>query len=177
MCIVVVSMGNYSRIVSRKIWIMAIYEQLTLLQVADNGMNDYRFPLFQDVSSAMVHMLYMAERFFTNGEKTKTEIADLVDVEYLKPLISQWDKYYQAVMAAVNNNSQTFDFVRMDPMDKAIFLGGGVEYLVHKTPFKILLNEMIEIAKRYGDEGSPRLVNGIGHKILEELQDDGTSSV
>jgi transcription termination factor NusB len=40
----------------------------------------------------------------------------------------------------------------MDPMDKAIFLAGGVEYLIHKTPVKIVLNEMIEIAKRYGDE-------------------------
>ena len=28
---------------------------------------------------------------------------------------------------------------------------------------------MIEIAKRYGDEGAPKLINGIGHKVMEEL--------
>lgn len=49
----------------------------------------------------------------------------------------------------------------MDEIDQAIFLAGGIEALVHKTPLKILMNEMIEIAKRYGDEGSPKLINGI----------------
>jgi transcription termination factor NusB len=44
-----------------------------------------------------------------------------------------------------------------------------VEYIVHKTPIKIVLNEMIEIAKRYGDEGAPKLINGIGHKVIESL--------
>ena len=32
------------------------------------------------------------------------------------------------------------------------------------------MNEMIEISKRYGDEGSPKLINGIGHKVIEELE-------
>ena len=28
---------------------------------------------------------------------------------------------------------------------------------------------MIEIAKRYGDTGSAKLINGIGHKVIEDL--------
>jgi transcription termination factor NusB len=31
---------------------------------------------------------------------------------------------------------------------------------------------MIEIAKRYGDEGAPKLINGIGHKVIESLTID-----
>lgn len=147
---------------------MSIYEQLTALQTQWET-NLYDFPLFQDVSQAMVHMVYMAERFFTNEDKTKTEISDMVDVSFLKPMIEGRTRYYSAIIAAVNNNSTTFWFEKMDPIDKAIFLGGGVEYLVHKTPLKIMMNEMIEIAKRYGDEGSPKLINGIGHKVMEEL--------
>ncbi len=74
-----------------------------------------------------------------------------------------------AVVRAVQSHATTFSFEKMDPMDKAIFLAGGVEYLIHKTPVKIILNEMIEIAKRYGDEGAPKLIDGIGHKVIETL--------
>lgn len=147
---------------------MSLYEQLTI-QHTQGQSNVYDFQLFEDVSLTMIHMIYMAERFFTNEDKTKTEIADMVDVSFLKPMIQEWKTYYPAVIAAVNNNSTTFKFEKMDPIDKAIFLGGGVEYLVHKTPLKIIMNEMIEISKRYGDEGSPKLINGIGHKVIEDL--------
>ncbi|AKH32749.1 transcription antitermination protein NusB [candidate division SR1 bacterium Aalborg_AAW-1] len=161
-------MGIQARIVSRKIWIMSLYEQLAAQQAQEQS-NNYDFQLFEDVSLTMVQMVYMAERFFTNEDKTKEQITDMVDVGFLKPMIQQWKTYYPAVIAAVNNNSTSFGFEKMDPIDKAIFLGGGVEYLVHKTPLKIIMNEMIEIAKRYGDEGAPKLINGIGHKVMEEL--------
>jgi transcription termination factor NusB len=59
---------------------------------------------------------------------------------------------FPSIVRSVQSYSTTFAFERMDPIDKAIFLGGGVEYMIHKTPLKIILNEMIEIAKRYGDE-------------------------
>jgi len=37
---------------------------------------------------------------------------------------------------------------------------------VLETPKEILLNELIELAKRYSDEGSPKLINAIFHKIV-----------
>lgn len=146
---------------------MMIYEQLQTTTLEQT--HRYNFPLFEDVSHTLEHMIYMAERFFTNEDKTKEEVADLVDISYLKPLVSQWGKTYPAVIAAVNNNSTTFVLEKMDPIDQAIFLGGGVEYIIHGTPLKVIMNEMIEIAKRYGDEWSPKLINGIGHKVMEEL--------
>ncbi|MEI7477699.1 MAG: transcription antitermination factor NusB [bacterium] len=35
-----------------------------------------------------------------------------------------------------------------------------------QTPKEVILNEMIELAKKYGDDGSSKLINGILHKIL-----------
>ncbi|NCO98026.1 hypothetical protein GW864_02505, partial [bacterium] len=34
---------------------------------------------------------------------------------------------------------------------------------------EILINEMIELAKRYSDDGSPKLLNGIMHKIVNNI--------
>lgn len=69
----------------------------------------------------------------------------------------------------IDKHCTTFSFEKMDPIDKAIFLAGGIEHIIHKTPKQVLLNEMIEIAKRYGDEGAPKLINGIGHKVIEDI--------
>jgi transcription termination factor NusB len=35
-----------------------------------------------------------------------------------------------------------------------------------ETQKEILLNEMIELSKRYSDDWSPKLLNGIMHKII-----------
>lgn len=162
-------MSMKARIVSRKIFVMSIYEQLVGQNAIDMSDN-YDFPLYKDTSLAMSQMVYMAKRFFTNGEKEESEdIYDMVDIAFLKEMILWWMTAVPAVVRAVQSHATTFSFEKMDPMDKAIFLAGGVEYLIHKTPVKIILNEMIEIAKRYGDEGAPKLINGIGHKVIETL--------
>lgn len=164
-------MSMKARIVSRKIFVMSIYEQLVAQTntISDVVSDRYDFPLYKDTSLAMTRMVYMAERFFTNGEKESADIYDMVDISFLKEMLVWWHTSVSAVIRAVEQHATTFSFERMDPMDKAIFLAWGVEYIVHKTPIKIILNEMIEIAKRYGDEGAPKLINGIWHKVIESL--------
>ena len=160
-------MSMKARIISRKIFVMNIYEQI--VASSSLGESTYDFSLYSDVSLALEHMVYMAERFFTNGEKSSEDIYDMVDVSFLKPMLMQWNQCIPAVIRAVEHHATSFTFEKMDHMDKAIFLAWWVEYIVHKTPIKIILNEMIEIAKRYGDEWSPKLINGIWHKVIEEL--------
>ncbi len=40
----------------------------------------------------------------------------------------------------------------MDYIDQALLTATGLETVCIKTDKKVILNEMIEIAKRYGDE-------------------------
>ena len=160
------------RIISRKILVMTVYEQLVrLLPYSDSFMLiidikntiDYHFPLFATTDLAIDHMGYMCERFF-DGNKTHT-----IDIEFLKKIIVGRNSHIDTIVLMINKHCTTFSFEKMDPMDKALFLCGCIEYKMHQTPKQILLNEMIEIAKRYGDEGSPKLINGIGHKVLDDL--------
>jgi transcription termination factor NusB len=34
------------------------------------------------------------------------------------------------------------------------------------TPKEVVINEMVEFGKRYGDESSFKLLNGIAHKLF-----------
>ncbi len=62
----------------------------------------------------------------------------------------------------IQEHSHNWRLDRMPPVDRNI-LRLSVWQLLHdsKTPTNVILNEALELAKCYGDENSPRFVNGI----------------
>ncbi|MCX6824194.1 MAG: hypothetical protein NT085_03630 [candidate division SR1 bacterium] len=91
-----------------------------------------------------------------------------IDFDYIAKVGINFTKYIDEIAEKVNTYAQTFQYIQMDPLDQAIFLLGYVERKELETPKEVLLNEMIELAKRYSDEGAPKLLNGIMHKIVNE---------
>ena len=93
---------------------------------------------------------------------------DDIDFDYISKVGINFTKYIDEIQKKVNQYATTFEYAQMDPLDQAIFLLGYTEWKELETPKEVLLNEMIEIAKRYSDEGAPRLLNGIMHKIVND---------
>jgi N utilization substance protein B len=56
----------------------------------------------------------------------------------------------------------------MAAIDRNILRLGTYEILFTETPGRVIINEAIEIAKRYGDRQSSQFVNGILDRILHE---------
>ena len=54
---------------------------------------------------------------------------------------------------------------RIDPVDRAILRLGSYEILKTDTPRKVVINEAVELAKRFGTQDSHRFVNGILDKF------------
>ena len=57
---------------------------------------------------------------------------------------------------------------KIDPVERAI-LRIGVYELLHKpeTPYRVIINEGVELAKCFGADGSHRYVNGILDKVAQ----------
>lgn len=89
-----------------------------------------------------------------------------IDFDYISKVGIYFTKYIEEILEKVNSFAQTFEYRQMDPLDQAIFLLWYTERKELETPKEVLLNEMIELAKRYSDEGAPKLINGIMHKIV-----------
>ena len=49
----------------------------------------------------------------------------------------------------------------MDAIDRAILRLSCSELMSQKLPPAIIINEAVELAKRYGNEQSPQFINGI----------------
>ncbi|MDD2537699.1 MAG: transcription antitermination factor NusB [Candidatus Absconditabacteria bacterium] len=89
-----------------------------------------------------------------------------IDLDYILQIGSNISLYLPKVSEVVDTYTTTFKYIEMDAVDQAIFLLGYIERKIIDTPKEILMNEMIELGKRYSGEGSPKLINGIFHKIL-----------
>lgn len=63
------------------------------------------------------------------------------------------------------------EFARLSPIERAILYIGAFELAHHpKTPFKVVLNEAVELGKSFGASEGYRFVNGVLEKIAEALR-------
>jgi transcription antitermination factor NusB len=63
---------------------------------------------------------------------------------------------------------------RMTVIDRNILRMGVCELLFDfSTPPKVVINEAIDIAKKYGNEDSPEFINGILDKVYKEIGQKG----
>jgi transcription antitermination protein NusB len=62
-------------------------------------------------------------------------------------------------------------FDKLSPVERAILYIGAYELAHHpKTPFKVVLNEAVELGKSFGASEGYRFVNGVLEKIAEALR-------
>ena len=65
------------------------------------------------------------------------------------------------------------EFGRLSPIERSILYIGTLELLAHpETPFKVVLNEAIELGKSFGGAQGHRFVNGVLEKIASRLRPD-----
>lgn len=95
--------------------------------------------------------------------QSKTEIADLraKTDELVDAVLASKEELDGKIAAIVENYSPA----RIDPVDRAILRLGTYELIRTKTPPKAVINEAIELAKRFGTTDSGRFVNGLLDKI------------
>ncbi len=61
---------------------------------------------------------------------------------------------------------------RIAPVDRTILRLGAYELAEEKqTPAAVVIDEAVELAKRFGDEGSPAFVNGVLDAIRKRLSE------
>jgi N utilization substance protein B len=65
------------------------------------------------------------------------------------------------------------DFARLSPIERAILYIGTFELVSHReTPFKVVLNEAVELGKSFGATDGYRFVNGALERIATAIRPD-----
>lgn len=110
---------------------------------------------------------------------------DIADVEY--QFLAEQDvkdvdvMYFRELLAGVANNSAYLDGLMKPWLSRQLEELGQVEKAVLRialyelskrddVPFKVAINEAIELAKTFGAEDSHKFVNGVLDKVAPELR-------
>jgi len=65
------------------------------------------------------------------------------------------------------------EFSRLSPVERAILYIGAFELQSHpETPFKVVVNEAVELGKSFGGTGGHKFVNGVLEKLAGRLRPD-----
>ncbi len=178
-------MNIHWRIIARKVLLIWFYQKLFSLKSLDN--KHHTLPsdkiakfLDQGVSNEvdnefvaasitlqslhlqdhMDDVTYILQHYFTDHDHS------IVDYSYITAIAEVFEQEIPTVEKLVNTYAKSFQFKDMDVVDQIIFTLWYCEKKVFSTTREVLINEMVEIAKRYGDEASPKLINGIWHHIF-----------
>ena len=97
------------------------------------------------------------------------------DVEnFMKELVVSLIDKMEEIDKIIQKFSDHWILDRMTVIDRNILRMGACELLFNfSTPPKVVINEAIDIAKKYGNEDSPEFINGILDKVYNEIGQKG----
>lgn len=116
----------------------------------------------------LIEQYFVDEQYFVEDEK--------IDKSYFSELFHGVPQNLIAIDALLS------DFVdrevdAVDPVERAVLRLGTYE-LIHciETPYKVIINEAINVAKHFGADGSHRYVNGILDKVAQKQRTEEVDS-
>lgn len=97
--------------------------------------------------------------------------AEDIDVEEQKYVLDNYSKLldnYEDITASIASATKGFEVKRLYKVDLAILLVAIFEVRVLGEPIPVIVNEAVELAKKYSNEKSPSFINGILSQILNK---------
>ena len=97
------------------------------------------------------------------------EIADQNAKTYMKDAIFGIEKNKQEIIQQIETNLKSdWKLERISKIDLAILKLAIYELKYTEIPFKVVINEAVELAKKYGEDTSKNFVNGILASVVKE---------
>ena len=129
-------------------------------------------------------LLYSLEVQEPNAEELKeetelflenNEISEKKVKEYVEDVINGIKEHEEEIVTLISSNlKEGWEIARVSKINVAILKLTVYEMTIKKLPYKVVINEGVELAKNYGDEDSKSFVNGILASIVKEKKLDQT---
>ena len=100
------------------------------------------------------------------SREDKTKKVD--EVEFITKYLSEIENNKDKILNKINENMVGWSFDRIGYVERAIFIYSIYELMVQEIPQEIVINEAIELSKKYGDDKTPDFVNGVLAKIVNK---------
>lgn len=138
------------------------------------------FKLLFEADMNKVTPLERLEKFLEDGnrrveisedEEASNNVEELVltktEVEFIKEFAAGIDKHYGTINQEIAEKMNEWSIETVGNVERSLLRFGVYELMYEETGFEIVLNEIIELAKIYGDATSHEFVNGVLAKFVK----------
>ncbi|MEX6494190.1 transcription antitermination factor NusB [Fusobacterium animalis] len=94
-------------------------------------------------------------------------------LEFIKNSINGIAENYDNIKDIIKKNTKNWTYERIGVIERSLLIVGTYEFLIKNTPIEVIANEIVELAKEYGNEKSYEFINGILANI-EKAKNKGT---
>lgn len=97
------------------------------------------------------------------------EISDKNAIEYIKDAVFGIEENKEEIIEKIEKNlKEDWKIERISKIDLVILKLAIYEIKYKELPYKVVINEAVELAKKYGEDNSKNFVNGILASIVKE---------
>ena len=97
------------------------------------------------------------------------EIDDEKALDYVKDTINGIYNKKEDILKLIESNLKAkWDITRISKINLSLLELGIFEIIYIKLPYKVVVNEVVEIAKKYGDDNSQSFINGVLANVIKE---------
>lgn len=109
-------------------------------------------------------------KFFNPAEDETDKIFDKADkdsLEFTSNILKNFASHYDEINEIISNNLKGYTVDRLFKIDLAIIIVAVIELKYLKNPKEVVINEAIELAKKYSTDKSPKFINGLLADIVK----------
>lgn len=92
-------------------------------------------------------------------------------IAFAASLVSGARRNRQEIDELLRARADNWSLERMAATDRNLLRLAAFEMLYTQTPGRVIINEAVEIAKRFGSKSSAQFVNGVLDRVLKERKD------
>lgn len=90
-------------------------------------------------------------------------------IEYIKDAVFGIEEHKEEILEKIKKHLKAeWKIDRISKIDLAILKLAIYEIKYKEIPFKVVINEAVELAKKYGEDSSKNFINGILASIIKE---------
>ena len=100
-------------------------------------------------------------KFFNPDEMDVLENADADCLHFVNTILNNFAEHYNEINDKISSNLKGYTIDRLFKIDLSILILAVIELdYVKETPKQVVINECVELAKKYSTEKSPKFING-----------------
>lgn len=96
------------------------------------------------------------------------EIVDATAIDYIKDVVKGINNENNEIISTITNNLKSdWQIERISKVNLSLLKLAIYEIKYKQLPYKVVINEVVELAKRYGEETSQAFINGVLASIVK----------